>query len=71
MIFFGSCMEFIAMQAGCWISNPLPNEQNADLQADAGLRKRGFCECGSQVGCSFGASNRTGGNIYAESAEYA
>ena len=25
-------MPFMAMQAGRWISNPLPNEQNADAQ---------------------------------------
>ena len=37
-----TCMQFIAMQAGCWISNPLPNEQNADAQADPGARKHGF-----------------------------
>ena len=42
----------MAMQARHWISNPLPNEQNADAQADAKARKRGFCECGSRVGCS-------------------
>ena len=45
-------MPFMAMQARHWISNPLPNEQNADAQADAKARKRGFCECGSRVGCS-------------------
>ena len=27
-----ACMQFIAMQANDWISNPLPNEQNADAQ---------------------------------------
>ena len=45
-------MQFIAMQASRWISNPLPDEQNTDASAAAKARKRGFCECGSQVGCS-------------------
>jgi len=40
------------MQPSRWISSPLPNEQNADTQTDAGVRKRGFCEYGNQVGCS-------------------
>ena len=44
-------MPFMAMHAGLWISNPLPNEQNADALADALARKRGFCECGKWVGC--------------------
>ena len=47
-----ACMPFMAMHAGLWISNPLPNEQNADALADALARKRGFCECGKWVGCS-------------------
>ena len=41
------CMQAIAMQTGHWISNPLPNEQNAAANADARARKREFCECGS------------------------
>ena len=45
-------MPLMAMQTGCWISNPLPNEQNADAKADARARKHEFCECGRQVGCS-------------------
>jgi len=27
-------MQFIAVQAGHWINNALPNEQNADVKAD-------------------------------------
>jgi len=30
-----ACMQFIAIQAGHWISNPFPNKQNTDAQADA------------------------------------
>ena len=40
-------MQAIAMQTGHWISNPLPNEQNAAANADARARKREFCQCGS------------------------
>ncbi len=33
-----TCMQFIAMQVSCRISNPLINEQNAAALADAKVR---------------------------------
>ena len=47
---FSTCV--VAIQTNRWISSPLPNEQNAYAQAFAKAHKRGFCECGSQAGCS-------------------
>ena len=46
------CMRLAVMQIWPCMSNPPPNEQNADAIAAAKARKRGFCECRWWVGSS-------------------
>ena len=44
-----ACMQFIAMQANDWISNPLPNEQNADAQQTQKRVSTGFANVGVRL----------------------
>ena len=44
-----ACMQFIAMQANDWISNPLPNEQNADAQQTQKRVSAGFANVGVRL----------------------